>query len=288
MKQKTIVAMILDESTSMSKVKDTAISGVNEFIGQLKQDYEDKPEDGEIYFTLVTFAQDPYAEAARRKTNQSEHESVKFVLNDVNIVEVEEVPATAYNPHGNTPLLEAIGKTIESVDAYLATNTSQMAKNNTPLGDLLGTNKPENDVQYKVIVVIQTDGEENASIDEYKPKSKIADMITDREGRGNWTFVFLGAGIDAIGDGMSLGVSQSNNLSYAHTPQGHQQAYSSVAAQSRSLRGSSLMQSKAFFDDSADEDLADLVKANQAVKNFGENHPKIKNYLDEVGKKSKK
>lgn len=90
----------------------------------------------------------------------------------------------------------------------------------------------------KVLIVINTDGLENASA-EYT-RDAIFKLIKEKEQQGNWTFVFLGADIDAweANKSMGLGVSSSNTRSYnkAATGQtmrdlaGHTQAYAMSAA----------------------------------------------------------
>lgn len=114
------------------------------------------------------------------------------------------VPLTrkTYVPNGMTPLYDAIGATIEQVER-LAT---------------------KDDV---VIIVVQTDGQENTS--KTFTQKQIFDTITDKTKKG-WTFVYLGADQDAWGASQYLGFTQGNTVRYAS---GHTQAmYTAVASAS--------------------------------------------------------
>jgi hypothetical protein len=78
------------------------------------------------------------------------------------------------------------------------------------------------------LFTIQTDGQENSSR-EFKFQ-QITKMIADRKERGNWTFTFLGANIDAYAAGGSLGISVANCVGYAGTET--QQTFRSFATSS--------------------------------------------------------
>lgn len=104
-----------------------------------------------------------------------------------------------YRPSGNTALLDAIGLAITSVGEKLSA-------------------LPESDRPGKVIVVILTDGEENASTD-YR-RSQINEMITHQREKYSWDFVFLGANQDAFHEAGKLGISQGSTMSYAASAQG--------------------------------------------------------------------
>ena len=80
---------------------------------------------------------------------------------------------------GSTALLDAIGKTIHKIAT---------AQKNTA----------ENYRAKKVMFVIITDGEENASR-EYSAR-QVKEMIQRQKERFHWEFIFLGANIDAGGN----------------------------------------------------------------------------------------
>lgn len=109
------------------------------------------------------------------------------------IKEVQPLNTETYVPRGSTALLDAIGRTIVSVGNRLA---------------LL----PEADRPNKVMIIIQTDGEENQSRE--FSHSRIMEMIKEQREKYNWDFTFLGAGQDAIATGAAIGVLSNKCLSY--------------------------------------------------------------------------
>jgi uncharacterized protein YegL len=96
-----------------------------------------------------------------------------------------------YVPTGGTPLLDAMMQAIRATDEVMAQQR--------------GT---------KAIVVIQTDGEENSSVECKLDTIKLA--ITQRQEQG-WQFVFIGAGIDAFMDAQRMGIDVRNTMSYQKT-----------------------------------------------------------------------
>lgn len=94
-----------------------------------------------------------------------------------------------YRPRGYTALLDAVGKTILEFEATEALK----------VGD-------------KVLVVVQTDGRENASKE--FTRDKIKAMIESREETGTWSFVFLGAGPDTWRQAAGMGFQRANTVSY--------------------------------------------------------------------------
>lgn len=128
-----------------------------------------------------------------------------------NCVDVNEVlPMTRidYTAYGMTALLDAIGMTIDFVGKRLART-------------------PEDERPEKVIFVITTDGAENASV-EYT-KSKVKEMIEHQKDVYNWTFMFLGANIDAVGEARDLGISAQFARNYTASSRGTESLYSAVA-----------------------------------------------------------
>lgn len=116
--------------------------------------------------------------------------SKEVVYDCVDIKDVKELNDSNYVPNHNTPLYDAIGATIRA------------------------TEKNKDSKGKKVLVVIQTDGEENDSR-EFN-QGKISDLIKEKEKSG-WTFVFLGANIDAYKAASAIGVKASNTANYSTT-----------------------------------------------------------------------
>jgi hypothetical protein len=234
MTKKMIIGLILDESQSMSSIKTGAMSGVNEFIQTQKKAYEEHPELGKIYLSLVTFS-DTSGWFDKRIEKK---ERVRFLSNMADIEEVPLLTDADYRPDGQTPLCDAIGKTIESIDKYLKDNAPKKKKKKMSAAAAFMGVEPAEDDETKIIVVIQTDGGENSS-KEFN-KTKIQEMIKKREADGNWTFVFLGADIDAIGDGMALGMNAGSSVAFKGSNESYGAVYDSAAVGVSMMRGSSV------------------------------------------------
>jgi len=107
--------------------------------------------------------------------------------------------ARNFVPRGSTALMDAIGRTIDAVGARLA-------------------DTPEYKRPSKVVVVIVTDGGENAS-KEYG-RQRIFEMIKHQQEKYHWTFVFLGANQDAYNESAKYGIHHANTLNFAPTSAG--------------------------------------------------------------------
>jgi len=165
----THLVFLRDRSGSMSIVKNDVIGGFNEFIA------EQKKEPGELTVTSVQFdTMEPYQ-----------------VLNDFSpLHQVELLNENNYVPRGGTPLNDALGKLIVETGNRLA--------------KLKEEDRPE-----KVIVVVITDGEENAS-HEYST-AKIKEMISHQETVYKWKFIYIGANQDAFAQASARGMGTSVN-----------------------------------------------------------------------------
>lgn len=97
----------------------------------------------------------------------------------------------SYQPRGGTPLIDAAVKTIRAVEASLS------ARDDKP----------------KVVVCIQTDGEENSSIEH--TWEELRGIVTGKIAEG-WEFNFMGAGIDGYTQAAKMGVGAGNTVSYDH------------------------------------------------------------------------
>lgn len=170
---------------------------------------EQKAVPGEALFTLCTFSTD-----------------YNLVHDFVELSGVPNLNPKVYRPNGGTALLDALGTTIDSVGAKLAA-------------------LPESDRPSKVIFLIITDGEENSS--RRFTKTQIKSMIEHQQQTYNWEFVFMGANLDAISEGASLGISPSNSMGYVASAAGTRSLYNYVSSNMRSYRMGS-RQKVNFFD----------------------------------------
>lgn len=123
-----------------------------------------------------------------------------------NIGAVKPLTDKEYEVGGTTALLDAVGSTILNVEREPVVKTK-------------GT---------KVIFVIITDGMENASMEFTKPKVK--QMISDKQEKAGWDFVYLGANIDAAEEAGAIGVDRANAVTYRNTESGVRANYDAVSA----------------------------------------------------------
>ena len=120
-----------------------------------------------------------------------------------------------FEPRGSTALFDAIGRTIlETGERY-----SRMHE----------TVRPGN-----ILIVIQTDGFENAS--KQYTSEKINEMIAIQRDQYAWQFVFLGANQDAIASGAKLGIDSGASLTYGATRSGSVAAWDVLAQHTGKFR----------------------------------------------------
>lgn len=124
-----------------------------------------------------------------------------------------------YIPSGMTALLDAVGTAIQNEGRKLAL--------------LQESQRPD-----KVVVVVVTDGEENAS-KEFKIEA-IKNMVSTQQDVYKWQFVFLGANIDAFAAGASYGISPTNAMNYDPSQKGVLYSYACVTDTLSAYRGGSL------------------------------------------------
>ncbi len=160
------IVVILDESGSMESCKADTISGVNLFLNNQKRI------SGEANVTLVKFS-DYY----------------KIINDSTPLDQIVYLDENNYIPANMTALLDAVGKTINSIGKRLA-------------------DTPEDDKPEKVIIAVITDGYENAS-HEFSRK-QIFDMVSLQKNKYSWEFIFLGANIDAWG--AEIGITMNVNI----------------------------------------------------------------------------
>lgn len=182
----THIAVVLDESGSMSDLKQSTIDSFNKFVK------EQSEMEGEATISLVKF-------------NNLVHAQYHFQRLDAPMVKLN---AENYRPGGTTALYDAEGWTIEYTGKRLAEMTEDA--------------RPE-----KVIVVIITDGLENASTD--FTREKIEATIKHQEEVYKWQVIFLGANHSATASAQSMGISMASAMTYASSPRGVESAYEAMS-----------------------------------------------------------
>lgn len=103
---------------------------------------------------------------------------------------VPEFTGADYRPGGNTALYDAVCHTLRGLEG-------QEGKN---------------------LVVIMTDGQENSS-KEYK-REDMQKLIKTLEGKGNWTFVYMGANQDSYTEAANFGIHVGNVVNYSASAAG--------------------------------------------------------------------
>lgn len=114
-------------------------------------------------------------------------------------VDIHKVYSIAINPRGATALFDAVGQAVNEVGARLAKTKEK--------------DRPES-----VIVLVITDGEENAS-NEFSGE-QIQKLIKHQEEKYSWKFIYLGANQDAFANGKKYGFAGGSSISYATTTRG--------------------------------------------------------------------
>ena len=132
------------------------------------------------------------------------------------LADVSELNDGNYVPAGTTPLYDAIGLSIDSLE----------------------------EVQGQVLFIILTDGEENAS--QQFDKEEILKRISNRTEHG-WKFVFLGCDIDAMRQSEDLGIAPGNVRSYSRAES--QEAMCDVASATVEYSLRSPIDPRGFFEE---------------------------------------
>ena len=122
----------------------------------------------------------------------------------IDIRAVQPITGKEYFVGGSTALLDAIGRTIHKI------GTAQK-------------NTAEEYRAEKVMFVIITDGEENAS--RHYSSAQIRQMIQHQKERYGWEFIFLGANIDAVETAGRFGIDADRAVDYVPDGEGTELNY---------------------------------------------------------------
>ncbi|MFP5327300.1 MAG: vWA domain-containing protein [Acidimicrobiia bacterium] len=124
------------------------------------------------------------------------------------LARVRHLSPRTFQPRGGTPLLDATGRLI----ARAAVRQEERR--------VLGKRAEE------IIFVTITDGHENQSV-EYS-KTAIMRLVAEKQVAG-WTFVYLGAGLDAYGEAGGLGYDMRSSLAWAPDGTGARAAFADLS-----------------------------------------------------------
>jgi len=131
----------------------------------------------------------------------------------VDIQDAKDLNATTYEPRGMTALNDAIGRTI------------------------LNMKKRLKDTKNNVVVVITTDGMENASV-EFR-RSQIREMIRDCEENLGWKFMYLAADDASFDEHEDMGMHRGRSFKTGRGRRGYDNAAKLMSAKMAGWRGSS-------------------------------------------------
>jgi uncharacterized protein YegL len=107
---------------------------------------------------------------------------------------IKDVPTYRLVPRGSTALLDAMGRFITEVGADLA----KMKESRRP---------------SKVLIVVVTDGMENASR-EWTREGAVRELVQQQQRDYNWEFVFLGANMDAVREARNFGIHARSAMTF--------------------------------------------------------------------------
>lgn len=166
--QKTHVVMLLDESGSMGCHRKSVVDSFNSYTEELKNGTK------RCFLSLFKFDQRHNAPILRK------------VFENRKVKECYALTMSQYEPHGGTPLLDAVGSLIKKTKRRLPKDA-------------------------KVLFVVHTDGQENAS-HQYN-QERVKNLIHRMENKRGWTFVYLGEGATAWNAGYDFGIQNVANFS---------------------------------------------------------------------------
>jgi len=129
------------------------------------------------------------------------------VYTNISQKEVPLLNRDTFVPRGDTALIDAVCRTIDETGQRLAA-------------------MPEEQRPNKVLLVIMTDGFENAS--QKYTRRDMCDRITHQKEKYNWKIVYLGANQDAIAEGGKYGIGTQQAMTYTATAAGVRTATASL------------------------------------------------------------
>lgn len=168
--------IILDKSGSMDSIRKEAIAGYNETLGSIKAAQLKYYDTQEHYISLAAFCGC----------------GVGMIYDCIPVKDAEKLTKAKYNPCCMTPLYDAIGKSIKTLE-----------KKTADIDDVA------------VLVTIITDGMENASM-EWTGQA-IKKLIDERKEEG-WMFSYIGADHDV--EQVAATISITNTVVWTKTAEG--------------------------------------------------------------------
>jgi uncharacterized protein YegL len=140
--------------------------------------------------------------------------TVDQIYEDYPISDAPRLNKETYTPGGRTALYDAITRAVDETGETIAA--------------LDAAEQPDN-----VIIVVLTDGKENAS---ETSQDAVRGRIEHRQDGDDWEFMFIGANQDAVLTAEGMGIDRDRSLTMAHDGEGTRDAYESTSANVSELR----------------------------------------------------
>jgi ADP-ribosylglycohydrolase len=218
----THITIILDRTGSMDSIRDDTIGGYNSYL----EEQQAQPDKATL--TLVQFdSQDPY----------------EVIHHFLPVQDVPKLTRETYKPRASTPLLDALGRGINDLEQSLAALSPDERPN-------------------QLVVVVVTDGEENASRE--FTKQQVAQMIREKQEKLDWQFVFLSADLDAIRDAEAVGIRQSQMMAYDKSAQGTRDGWSGLSKSTSNFRAQR-MKDMSFAEEDRDLQQSEKIRKQMAL-----------------------
>jgi hypothetical protein len=214
----THITVILDRTGSMESIRDDTIGGFNAFLNEQKNHSE------KATLSLIQFdSHDPYEEIHQFKP----------------LTDIPELTRNTYIPRAATPLLDALGRGINTLE----NNLSALEIDSRP---------------SKIIFVVITDGMENAS-QEFS-RDQIEKMIKEKTEKEGWQFVFLSADFGAIKEAGDIGFQTNKAFLFVKDSKGSMKAWDALSKRTSEYRSN--IKKQFFFEQEDYEDSDDSDKNN--------------------------
>jgi hypothetical protein len=133
--------------------------------------------------------------------------NVDLVYHEYPIEDAPKLDDDNYTPGGKTALHDALYTAV--------TETAER------VSDKESANRPDN-----VIIVVLTDGKENAS---ETHQERVREQVKYRRKEFGWEFLFIGANQDAALTAASMGMDEDRSLNMSHSGEGTRAAYESTS-----------------------------------------------------------
>lgn len=174
MDQVSDITIVLDRSGSMESIRESTIKGLNDFITRVRET------PGEGSWTFVQFDDEASAKGANEAFPH-------YVFESLSDKDMAEKSVGKFVPRGSTALVDALYVVLERLkEKYAGTK---------------GVNKP------KVLVVVITDGQENASVKHNSAQLRQLTAELQQEPYC-FEFLYLGANQDAFSVTSDLGMAK--------------------------------------------------------------------------------